>query len=97
MPQSPRKKQRKIPKIGVDNLSPAGYNADNQTSKPLEGREVEFRFLSQRAAGAGNAAQKGFRNGLSEGPVNGRGACHALLDGDGTQTRYQAAPYVGTG
>ena len=35
-----------------------------------------------------------FPNGLSEGSVNG---LSALLDRDGTQTRYQAAPYVGTG
>ena len=63
-------------------------------NKPLEGREVESILAiaeSRRCWECGIA-------GLSKWAFRGsRQRAYALLDEDGTQTRYQAAPYDGTG
>ena len=80
--------------FGVDSAFPLRYNALNQTSKPLEEREVEAIASGSESRRCCECGTEPVSNGLSEGPVNGYSA---LLDRDGTQTRYQAAPYVGTG
>ena len=78
----------------IDNSVHPGYNAFNQKRKPFEGREVETGFRFRELRIAGSAVRQGFEMDFLRALSTG---VSALLERDGTQTRYQAAPYVGTG
>ena len=63
-------------------------------NKPLEGREVESILAIAESRRRWECGIAGLSKWAFRGPR--QRAC-ALLDEDGTQTRYQAAPYDGTG
>ena len=80
-------------KLRVDKSSASSYNAVKQ-NKPLEEREVESILAIAESRRRWECGIAGLSKWAFRGPR--QRAC-ALLDEDGTQTRYQAAPYDGTG